>query len=165
MALSIALATATDAGVIAALRRATADDLTSKHGRGHWSARVTEKGVTRVVMTSQVLVARDGGAVVGTVRLESRKPWAIDTAYFAPVALPLYLHDLAVDPRAQRGGIGRRLVDEATKLARAWPAGAIRLDAYDHAAGAGPFYAKCGFREVGRVTYRRTPLVYYELLL
>ena len=50
-------------------------------------------------------------------------------------------------------------------VAAAWPADAIRLDAYDHAAGAGPFYAKCGFRERGRVVYRGNPLAYYELLL
>ena len=29
-------------------------------------------------------------------------------------------------------------------------------------AGAGPFYEKCGFTEMGRVTYRITPLIYYE---
>jgi hypothetical protein len=50
-------------------------------------------------------------------------------------------------------------------VARAWPSDALRLDAYDHAAGAGPFYATCGFREVGRVTYRGVPLIYFELLL
>jgi hypothetical protein len=39
------------------------------------------------------------------------------------------------------------------------------LDAYDAAAGAGDFYAKRGFPEVGRVTYRGTPLIDFELLL
>ena len=39
------------------------------------------------------------------------------------------------------------------------------LDAYDGAAGAGRFYAKCGFLEVGRKTYRGVPLVYFELML
>jgi hypothetical protein len=33
-----------------------------------------------------------------------------------------------------------------------------------HAAGSGSFYAKCGYREVGRVTYRSVPLRYFELL-
>jgi len=32
-------------------------------------------------------------------------------------------------------------------------------------AGAGAFYAKCGFREVARVTYKHDPLVYYELVI
>jgi GNAT superfamily N-acetyltransferase len=72
---------------------------------------------------------------------------------------------MAVDPLVQRRGIGRRLVREAIAAGRAWPADAIRLDAYDAEAGAGPFYAKCGFREVGRVSYRGNPLVYFELLL
>jgi len=39
------------------------------------------------------------------------------------------------------------------------------LDAYDATAGAGWFYAKCGFRETGRVTYRNVPLRCYELTL
>jgi GNAT superfamily N-acetyltransferase len=56
-------------------------------------------------------------------------------------------------------------MEEAKAVARAWPADAIRLDAYDHEAGAGEFYRKCGFKEVGRVTYRGVPLVYFELLL
>lgn len=32
-------------------------------------------------------------------------------------------------------------------------------------ARAGGFYQKCGFREVGRVTYRNVPLIYFEMLL
>ena len=38
-------------------------------------------------------------------------------------------------------------------------------DVYDADAGAGSFYAKCGFREVGRAKYRNTRLIYFELLL
>ena len=72
---------------------------------------------------------------------------------------------MAVAPRLQRGGIGARLLEEAKAVAREWPADAIRLDAYNNAAGAGPFYVKSGFREVGRVTYRGVPLIYFELLL
>jgi hypothetical protein len=46
-----------------------------------------------------------------------------------------------------------------------WPADAVRLDAYQGPAGAGGFYERCGFREVGRAAYRGTPLIYFELLL
>ena len=38
---------------------------------------------------------------------------------------------------------------------------AIRLDAYDGAAGAGPFYQKCGFKKLGHAVYRGVPLVYF----
>ena len=116
-------------------------------------------------MTSRVLVAKRGDEIVGTVRLQSKKPWAIDRSYFASVPKAVYLHDLAVSPNAQGQGIGRQLIAEARLVAQAWPSNAIRLDAYDHAAGAGSFYVKCGFREVGRVTYRGVALIYFELLL
>lgn len=79
--------------------------------------------------------------------------------------MTLYLTDMAVDPGLQRKGLGRQLLQEATAIARAWPGDGIRLDAYDGEVGAGRFYAKCGFRQVGRVIYRNTPLVYFELLL
>jgi hypothetical protein len=48
---------------------------------------------------------------------------------------------------------------------RVWPGQAIRLDAFDADAGAGDFYAKGGYREMGRVVFRQVPLIYYELLL
>ena len=72
---------------------------------------------------------------------------------------------MAVRPDLQHRGVGRRCVDEAVRIVRAWPADALLLDAYDAEAGAGGFYAKCGFREVGRTSYKSVPLIYYELLV
>ena len=163
--LSVSVATAADVSAIVSLRAAAAQDLTRRHGRGHWSSCPTEKGILRALKTSRVLVARRKAEIIGTVRLEAKKPWAIDVGYFVGVPRPLYLHDLAVAPHAQGSGIGRLLVEEAKAVARAWPSESIRLDAYDHPAGAGTFYAKCGFSEVGKVTYRGVPLVYFELLV
>jgi GNAT superfamily N-acetyltransferase len=97
--------------------------------------------------------------------METKKPWAIDLCYFTPVAKAVYLHDVNVEPRLQRSGLGRQLVERAKAVAREWPVEAIRLDAYDGPAGGGPFYAKCGFTEVGRTVYRGAPLVYFELVL
>ena len=114
---------------------------------------------------SRVFVARQGNEIVGTLRLATKKPWAIDTTYFSKCRTPLYLLAMAVPPAKQRHGIGRRCLAEIRQIAEAWPAGAIRLDAYDSPAGAGNFYARCGYTEVGRKTYRETPLIYYELLL
>jgi GNAT superfamily N-acetyltransferase len=163
--LSVEIATEADAGALASLRTRVAEDLARLYGRGHWSWAVTDKGVLRGLKNSRVLVARDRRGIVATLRLATKKPWAIDPQYFALARRPLYLVDMAVEPSQQRHGIGRRLVEEAKAIARAWPSDAIRLDAYDGALGAGPFYARCGFREVGRVTYRRVPLVYFEWLV
>jgi GNAT superfamily N-acetyltransferase len=161
----VRIATEEDVAAITLLRAATAKHLTAAHGRGHWSSCPTEAAVRRGLRSDRVLVAREGTRVTGTVRLAAAKPWAIDPSYFTAVPRALYLHDMAVDPALQRTGIGRRLVEEALSVARAWPGEAIRLDAYDSEAGAGPFYARCGFREVGRVVYRKTPLIYFERLL
>jgi GNAT superfamily N-acetyltransferase len=126
---------------------------------------VTDRGVATAIRTSRVLVARDAGRIVGTLRLATKKPWAIDRAYFAEVRRPLYLTDMAVLPSHQRNGIGRFMLLEAAIVARQWPGDSICLDAYDAPAGAGTFYAKCGYRQVGRRTYRGVPLLYFELLL
>jgi GNAT superfamily N-acetyltransferase len=164
-ALTFAMATEADVAAIAALRTASAEHLTHAFGQGHWSRVTTERGVRYDLKTSRVLVARLGPEIVATLRLATKKPWAIDLAYFTAVPRVVYLHDMAVAPDLQRQGIGRDLVREAIAGAKAWPSQAVRLDAYDAAAGAGGFYAKCGFREVGRVTYRKVPLIYFELLL
>ena len=157
-------ATETDAAEIAALRTVVAEDLSRQFGHGHWSAVTTEETVAREVRHARVVVACADDAIVGTLRLATKKPWAIDRSYFVEVDRPLYLTDMAVAPAWQRRGLGRRLVGHAQEVARAWSAGSIRLDAYDGLAGAGPFYARCGFTEVGRVAYRGVPLVYYEWL-
>lgn len=158
-------AEAADAAGVAAIRAAVAGDLTRDFGHGHWSSTVTERGVLNDLKNSKVLLARQGSDLVATLRLATRKPWAIDPSYFSSSAQPVYLSDMAVAPGRQRQGIGRLCLEEAVKTARDWPADAIRLDAYDAPAGAGRFYAKCGYREVGRVIYRNTPLIYYELVL
>jgi GNAT superfamily N-acetyltransferase len=126
---------------------------------------VTDRGVLRLLTFAKVLVSRRGADVVGTVALTTRKPWAIDPAYFTKVGRPIYLIDMAVQPELQGRGIGRTLFAKSCDLVKRWPGEAIRLDSYDGDASAGGFYVKCGCREMGRVTYRKTPLVYYEMLL
>ncbi|MEO7272384.1 MAG: GNAT family N-acetyltransferase [Vicinamibacterales bacterium] len=165
MTLAIDTASLGEAEAIAALQTRVADALTTVHGLGHWSSAVTVQSVARALQSSKVLVGRDDGEVVSTLRLVTKKPWAIDAKYFTRVRRPLYLLSMAVEPGRQRGGLGRRMLDAAAVVARDWPADAVRLDAYDHAAGAGPFYAKCGYRKVGGATYRGVPLSYFELLL
>ena len=167
-----------DAPMFAARRTATARRLTATFGVGPWSRAPSERGALFTMRQAYVVVARevvvmhevDGdpnllGGIVASFTLSTRKPWAIDRSYFANSKKPLYLTDMSVDPAHQRAGIGRACLLEAERLARAWPADAIRLDAYDADAGAGEFYARCGFANVGRATYRGTPLVYYEQLL
>ena len=162
-------ATPEDIPGIVAVRVNAAEDLTARFGGGHWSGHATEKGVAWDMRQGNVLVARRGErrAIVATLKIATRKPWAIDVSWFAPCKKPWYLTNMAVDPAHQGMGIGKRSVLEAVRLVRTLGGDAVRLDAYDsvEGAGAGPFYEKCGFTEVGRATYRVTPLIYYELRL
>lgn len=165
MRITLEPATLADVPALAGLRCAVAEHLTATYGKGHWSSAPSERSELPKLKTPLVCVAKSQGKLIAALRLQTKKPWAIDTSYFTPCKKPLYLVDMAVDPRMQRRGIGRLCIEEAKRITKDWPADAIRLDAYDADAGAGEFYRKCGFREVGRVTYRKTPLIYYEMIL
>jgi GNAT superfamily N-acetyltransferase len=155
------------AEAIASLRNDAADRLTEAFGKGVWSGHCSDRGVlSEMKGNARTFIARaatSADVIIGTMTLGTRKPWAIDPAYFTASDRPLYLTSMAVAPAHQRMGVGRVLLVEARRIAAEWPADAIRLDAFDADAGAGAFYAKCGFREVGRRTYRTVPLVYFEL--
>jgi GNAT superfamily N-acetyltransferase len=168
MKLFFETATNADAAELAALHNAVAEDLTRKFGQGFWTSGQTERGVLatmRMPKFSRILIARNNRSIAGTLRVATKKPWAIDTAYFTEVKRPLYLTGLAVHPGFRGKGLGRLLMKEAEAIARSWPADAIRLDAWDAEAGAGALYAKCGFSQVARVMYKQAPLVYFELVL
>jgi GNAT superfamily N-acetyltransferase len=154
-----------DVPMIAALQNAVAGSLTARFGEGRWSSLTTERGVASTFRHSRLRVGRSGRRILTVLRLATKKPWAIDTVYFTAVGRPLYLTNMAVSPTHQRMGLGRQAVEDAGGVARTWPAGSIRLDAYDAPAGAGDFYARCGFAERGHVVYRGSPLIYYERLL
>jgi GNAT superfamily N-acetyltransferase len=165
MKLTFCVADPADATELAALHAAASDDLTRRYGKSFWSNPVRENGLLFAMRHSHVLIARQRKRIVGTLQLQTKKPWAIDVSYFTPVKKSLHLIGMAVLPKMQRKGIGRQLLNEAIERTRAFPADAIRLDAFDAAAGAGSFYAKCGFRDVGHVVYRNNPLIYFEFVL
>jgi GNAT superfamily N-acetyltransferase len=169
MSLSFEIAVEADAGAIAAMRNAAAEQLARKYGPGNWASLATERSVVLHNFLrpkfQRTLIARDGPNLVATLCLQTKKPWAIDVKYFTNVSKALYLISMAVHPDWQGKGVGRLILKEAENIARSWPSNAIRLDAWDADAGAGPFYAKCGFRGVGHVIYRTAPIVYYEMLL
>jgi GNAT superfamily N-acetyltransferase len=163
MKVKLQSATAEDAESIAALRNAVSDDLTLRHGRGWWTAHCTTAGVLFDLRNAILFAVLHRGEAVATLKLATKKPWAIDLAYFPKARRPLYLTSMAVAPDRQRQGIGRACLEQALKIARREGADAIFLDAYDHpSASAGPFYTRCGWRETGRARFREVPLIYYE---
>jgi len=165
MRVRLQIATSPDVSSVLELRAAVAKRLTADYGEGPWSRSSTEKGVLFDMRNSKLYVASDGKRVIASLRLTTKKPWAIDRSYFTTSQRPVYLLSMAVLPELQHQGIGRLCLESVREICERWPADAIRLDAYDARAGAGSFYAKCGFKDVGRAAYRGVPLAYYELLL
>ena len=166
MNLSLTIAGLNDAAIIAEIRNIAAQQLTDQYGNGQWSYPTTERTVINSMKgKSKVFVAKNENGIVGTLCLQTKKPWAIDASYFTKVIQPLYLVDMAVQPGCQRSGIGTYMLKEVISYVAAWPAQAIRLDAYDAESGAGGFYLKCGYSEKGRVVYKANPLIYFEMLI
>jgi ribosomal protein S18 acetylase RimI-like enzyme len=165
MRIKLQLATPDDVADLIALHSRVVERLRADFGEGYWVTKATEKGTLFSMRRSHVYIARYRKKLIARVNLSTRKPWAIDTKYFTPCKRPLYVVGMSVDPSVQRSGVGRQCIAEAIRIAKKWPADAIRLDAWEEAVGAGEFYRKCGFREVGRATYRIAPLIYFEMLL
>jgi ribosomal protein S18 acetylase RimI-like enzyme len=161
---SISLATRRDVPALAALHASIAREMTRKFGKGGWSEFPTAAGVKRQLGASRVLVARCEAQIVGTVRLARAQPALFDAAAFTPVGNAFYALGLAVAPASRQRGIGRALMESAKEVTRAAPMDALWLDVYDHAAGAGSFYEKCGFRKVGKVSHQSTVVIGYEWL-
>ena len=158
-------ATTKDVAAIAGLLNATAGALTARFGEGRWSSMTSERSVELSLRHARLRVGVEKKRLLTTLRLAPKKPWAIDIAYFTPARRPLYLTGMAVSVPHQRQGLGRAALEDARAVALAWPADAIRLDAFDAPAGAGPFYDRCGYEERARVAYKDDPLVYFELIL
>jgi ribosomal protein S18 acetylase RimI-like enzyme len=157
-------ATPADARALLELRERTAAYLAKQHGRKRRASRATIRSVLWELKRGDVIwVLKQGDALVASLVLGTRKPWSIDASFFAHASHPIYLTSMNVAPEVQRQGVGRLCLEEAKRLVREWPGDAIRLDAFDRDDGAGDFYRKCGFREVARVRYRGTPLIYFEL--
>ena len=163
--LSFRLATDADIQALLELRLAIDADQAARFGDNRYATTISEKSVARSLKSSRILVATRRGQLVGLVSMGKKKPWAVDLKYFTPACKAVYLYNVDVFPELQRSGIGRELIDCVKAMAKEWPVDAIRLDAYDGAAGAGPFYEKCGFKKLGHKVYRSVPLVYYEFVL
>jgi len=131
-----------------------------------------DKGTRRQVKLSFAGATAADAAAIAALRTAvaedlttryGRGPWS--SAVTERSVLRSVERAVVIVARHQGEIVGRQLLGRAVTAARRWPAEAIRLDAYDADAGAGGFCRRYGFREVGRVTYRGTPLLYFERLL
>ena len=97
-----------------------------------------------------VFVAEEGGRILG---------FATVLPGPAPIA---ELEDLFVEPNRWRRGVGRMLVEEAVRRARASGAASLHLIANPNAVA---FYAACGFGIIGRAATELGPAMEMEMSL
>jgi GNAT superfamily N-acetyltransferase len=165
MPLKLVLASADDIPELVAMRTRVSQHLAKKFGEGYWAGRPSGGGERFLMRIGQVYIARYRGRLVAALALTTRKPWSIDVKNFRACAKPLYVRAMAVDPARQRKGVGRKCIAEVRRIAKEMGRDAIRLDAFDCAAGAGEFYRKCGFTEAARVVYKGVPHIDFEMML
>lgn len=118
-------------------------------------------------------VMTDGETVVGAMALTARQDrdyariaWETDAADDEAAVL----HILAADPSRRGSGIGRTMVEEAIRLARAEEKKVLRLDALESNVPAQKLYSSLGFRYSGKLELYAentglTEFFFYELPL
>jgi ribosomal protein S18 acetylase RimI-like enzyme len=84
-----------------------------------------------------VLVARDGGTIVGTLTL---------VMFPIPTGIRAWIEDVVVDQAAGRKGIGTALSEEALRIAQAGGARTVDLTSRPSREAAGRLYEKVGFK-------------------
>jgi ribosomal protein S18 acetylase RimI-like enzyme len=144
----------TDAASIAALATLVFLDTYATHGVRPDLAREAFHGYSQQAFLARLaesqrrfIVAEDDG-LVGFAEL-------LCSNLSSPV-VPVWggeLVRLYVQPRAQRGGIGRALIREVEKLGSASWLPSIWLSVWEDNAGALEFYRQVGYAEVGTTTY------------
>jgi GNAT superfamily N-acetyltransferase len=164
--LALRAARAEDVERVRTILEAAAADLTARFGEGHWSRVSAVETLRRHADQGTLFLAEIDGAAIGAMQVTDRKVSFYRGEWFAhPKDAAAYLLDMAIEPAHQRRGLGRRAMALAEELARARGLPAIRLDAYGGPAGAGGFYAKCGYRLVHTGTFNGIALEYFEKLL
>lgn len=142
------------------LARLLRDCVQEMQGRGldQWDDVYPDRAVLQADLGGRVLyvASRGGGPLAGAFTMNQHQDpeyaevaWQIQSA---PVAV---VHRLMVHPTCQRAGLGRALMRFAERQAHHLGFRAIRLDTLIDNARALAFYRGLGYRDAGRVRFRK----------
>lgn len=103
----------------------------------------------------------DDGAILGVLQINTwYEPCYDELTDWKEAPPALALHKMAVDPAAQRRGIGSSLFEHALSMAREQGLRSVRVDTYTLNTPMREFIAKFGFDPVGEVFFPDRPLPY-----
>lgn len=113
-------------------------------------------------------IIKENDTVLGIITLNEEQPseWG-GINWSTQEGRPLMIHRLAVNPKWQKRGVGRRLLDFAEKYAICNEYTSIRLDAYSGNPRALKLYEKHKYKRMGQVYFpmRELPFYCYEKIL
>ena len=137
----IELAEITDLESVVKIINACAADLISKN-IFQWSEKYPSRDVFKNDIESNVLyVFKDNSKIIGCVALCSNKDIEYkNVKWLTEDNKNLYIHRLAVDPKFQKKGVGKSLMDFAEKYAKENHFNSIRLDTFSQNKRNNKFY-------------------------
>ncbi|MEX0654722.1 MAG: GNAT family N-acetyltransferase [Phycisphaeraceae bacterium] len=148
------------------IRAACAEHLAQRFGDGHWAKVTSVAQLRRLAGQKHLYAVRRGDQTLATFVLARKGPPFLQPKLFRdPEAPAAFLTALAVQPEHQGHGIGRWSMHQAETIARDWGCRSLRFDAYDHAAGAWPFYDREGYDRRAKLDVYGVRLIAYERVL
>jgi ribosomal protein S18 acetylase RimI-like enzyme len=105
----------------------------------------TRDELAAIVASAVLLVARDGGAIVGSLTL---------TLFHIPTGLQARIDDVVVDAAARGRGVGEALSREALRLSREAGARSVSLTSRPSRESANRLYVRLGFERLETNVYR-----------
>ncbi|MBM3290440.1 MAG: GNAT family N-acetyltransferase [Candidatus Hydrogenedentes bacterium] len=154
-----------------ALIEVCGEDMWRRLGLDHWKPPTPKDVFREYARTKEVFAVRDGEGLVATFTIGFDPPepyppssW-VDAAHRA-----VYLNKLAVHPRAQGRGLGRRCMETVERLARERGCDTVRFDALTRNAPLLAFYDRLGYARRGAMYVydeiaRGWDIVLYEKVL
>jgi ribosomal protein S18 acetylase RimI-like enzyme len=121
------------------------------------------------IKNNELLVFTKGALLVGCIALCTKMDDVYkDVKWLTKDVKSLYVHRLAVDPKFQKKGIGKKLMDYAEDFAKKNNFISIRLDTFSKNKNNMRFYERRGYKRLEEVFFpeqSKFPFYCYELII
>jgi len=128
----------------------------------------TLKIIASDIESGSMYVLKNGGDLLGMIAInEEQSPEYGQLNWRVRSGKVLVIHRLAIDPKWQKQGIGRQLMDFAENYALENGYASIRLDAYSGNPRALQLYERRGYQKAGQLVFplRELPFFVYEKVM
>lgn len=139
-------------------------DMNNK-GMKHWnSAYPGAELIKKDLESGHIFLLKDKRVCKGMVTLSEEEPEEYNQVSFNGPAKPLFMHRMAVHPRWQGMGIGKKMVAFSQEYAKLRGYDSLRLDVFTPAESARKLYESSEFKKMGtfQAGHQAIPYVCYE---